>query len=96
MQERLGNFASSCDVVGDVRGRGAMFGVEIVSDREAKTPGNELAEKIFYRCLDLGLSFKISQGCVLTLSPPLTIAQPDLDRAFGIVEQAISECAADQ
>jgi len=43
--------------------------------------------------LEQGLSFKISAGSVLTLSPPLTIAQDDLDRALGIVQSAIQECA---
>ncbi len=92
--ERLGNLAASCNIVGDVRGRGAMFGVEIVADPATKVPGNDLAEKVFYRCLDAGLSFKISQGCVLTLSPPMTIADEELDRALKIVETAIVECAA--
>lgn len=80
-----------CPIVGDVRGRGLMLGIEIVSDRDTKTPGNDLAEAIYYRCLDAGLSFKISQGCVLTLSPPLTIAREDLDRALGIVVDAIAQ-----
>ncbi|MEX0345899.1 MAG: aspartate aminotransferase family protein [Rhizobiaceae bacterium] len=92
--ERLGNFAASSSAVGDVRGRGAMFGVEIIADPATKAPGNDLAETIFYRCLDAGLSFKISQGCVLTLSPPMTIADDELDRALGIVETAIVGCAA--
>ena len=92
--ERLGNFAGTCALVGDVRGRGLMLGVEIVAEAGSKTPGNELAEKIFYRCLDAGLSFKISQGCVLTLSPPLTIDRDELDGALTIVEEAIRECAA--
>jgi len=87
---RLKTFAQSCSVVGDVRGRGLMFGVEIVSDKAAKTPDRERAERIYYACLDQGLSFKISQGCVLTLSPPLTISRADLDRALSIVEGAIS------
>ncbi|MCQ0094184.1 aspartate aminotransferase family protein [Roseovarius sp. M141] len=78
-----------CAIVGDIRGRGLMFGVEIVQEREGKTPGNALAEGIYYACLDAGLSFKISQGCVLTLSPPLTIARGDLDRALEIVVGAI-------
>eukprot|EP00873_Tetraselmis_striata_P010819 jgi/Tetstr1/431083/TSEL_020799.t1 len=76
-------------IVGDIRGRGLMFGVEIVTDRAERTPGNDLAEAIYYRCLDAGLSFKISQGCVLTLSPPLTIARAELDRALDIVRDAI-------
>jgi 4-aminobutyrate aminotransferase len=76
-------------IVGDIRGRGLMLGVEIVTDRAERTPGNDLAEAIYYRCLDSGLSFKISQGCVLTLSPPLTIQREDLDRALDIVRDAI-------
>ncbi|MEY8097214.1 aspartate aminotransferase family protein [Falsihalocynthiibacter sp. S25ZX9] len=80
-------------IVGDIRGRGLMFGVEIVEDRAEKTQGNARAERIYYACLEAGLSFKISQGCVLTLSPPLTIAKADLDRALDIVVTAIKEAA---
>jgi len=87
--ERLRSFGQRCHAVGDVRGRGLLFGVELVSDRDAWTPDNALAERVYYRCLEAGLSFKISQGNVLTLSPPMVIARADLDRALGIVEQAI-------
>lgn len=87
--DRLRGFAPQSPHVGDVRGRGLMFGVEIVTDRDSRTPDPERAERIYYECLDAGVSFKISAGCVLTLSPPLTIASDDLDRALGIVEQAI-------
>jgi 4-aminobutyrate aminotransferase len=53
-------------------------------------PDTALAERVYYRCLEGGLSFKISQGNVLTLSPPLVIARDDLDRALGLVEAAIA------
>ncbi|MFT5006572.1 MAG: 4-aminobutyrate aminotransferase [Paracoccaceae bacterium] len=86
---RMSQLMTTSPIVGDVRGRGLMFGVEIVSDKENRTPANDLAEKIYYKCMDAGLSFKISQGCVLTLSPPLTISREDLDRALTIVEEAI-------
>ncbi len=87
--ERLREGLREVSIVGDIRGRGLMFGVEIVTDRAQKTPGNDLAERIYYACLARGLSFKISQGCVLTLSPPLTIARADLERALDIVVSAI-------
>ncbi|MBL4769424.1 MAG: aminotransferase class III-fold pyridoxal phosphate-dependent enzyme, partial [Rhodobacteraceae bacterium] len=98
--EELGQFAltylheelAGVPVVGDIRGRGLMFGVEIVEDRTDKTPGNARAEAIYYACLAAGLSFKVSQGCVLTLSPPLTITRADLQRALQIVVKAIKEC----
>ncbi|MBZ8119561.1 aspartate aminotransferase family protein [Roseovarius sp. LXJ103] len=79
--------------VGDIRGRGLMMGVEIVSDRDARTPAPALAEAIYYTCLAEGLSFKISAGNVLTLSPPLVIAERDLDAALGIVERSVRACA---
>ena len=92
--DRLRTEIGDLAIVGDIRGRGLMFGVEIVDDRATKTPGRDRAERIYYACLAAGLSFKISNGCVLTLSPPLTIAEEDLDRALGIVEAAIRDEAA--
>ncbi|KMK66702.1 aspartate aminotransferase family protein [Puniceibacterium sp. IMCC21224] len=86
---RLRTALADNPIVGDIRGRGLMFGIEIVEDRGTRAPGRTAAERIYYRCLEAGLSFKISAGCVLTLSPPLIISREDLDRALGIVEDAI-------
>lgn len=89
--QRLQTSLQHSAIVGDIRGRGLMLGIEIVTSKKDKTRGNDLAEQIFYRCLSRGLSFKLSQGCVLTLSPPLTITEQDLDQALGIVETTIQE-----
>ncbi|NVO56645.1 aspartate aminotransferase family protein [Rhodobacteraceae bacterium B1Z28] len=88
---RLMDALQNVPIIGDIRGRGLMFGIEIVEDRVTKTPGNGRAERIYYACLEAGLSYKISQGCVLTLSPPLTISQVELDRAIDIVVAAIED-----
>lgn len=90
-QERLSETVGGSASVGDIRGRGLMFGVEIVADRSTRAPDRAAAERIYYRCLEAGLSFKISAGSVLTLSPPLTIGQGDLDRALSIVARAIAD-----
>lgn len=90
-QERLRETVGGSASVGDIRGRGLMFGVEIVADRSTRAPDRAAAERIYYRCLEAGLSFKISAGSVLTLSPPLTIGQGDLDRALSIVARAIAD-----
>jgi len=87
--DRLRGLMDRSPHVGDVRGRGLLFGLEIVEDRDTREPAGERAERIYYRCLAEGLSFKISAGNVLTLSPPLIIARDDLDRALSIVERAI-------
>lgn len=87
--ERLRVALGDCRIVGDIRGRGLMFGIEIVEDRDSRQAAKERAERIHYRCLEAGLSFKISAGCVLTLSPPLIIGRADLDRALDIVAVAV-------
>ncbi|KIC28340.1 (R)-1-hydroxy-2-aminoethylphosphonate ammonia-lyase [Leisingera sp. ANG-M6] len=87
--ERLRDALGQVAIVGDIRGRGLMFGVEIVEDRQTMAPGITKAEQIYYACLEAGLSYKISQGSVLTLSPPLTISREDLDRALDIVIAAV-------
>ncbi|WP_281855922.1 (R)-1-hydroxy-2-aminoethylphosphonate ammonia-lyase [Litoreibacter halocynthiae] len=91
-QDRLRETLGTHPNVGDIRGRGLMFGIEIVFDKDARTPAPELAEQIYYSCLSNGLSFKISAGNVLTLSPPLTISRNDLDEALSIVENAVQGC----
>lgn len=64
-----------------VRGLGLYFGVEVESAA--------LADTVMYRCLDAGLSFKIGGGSVITLCPPLTISEDELDRAFTILASAL-------
>ncbi len=89
--DRLRESLSHNPIAGDIRGRGLMFGVEIVSDKDARTPDHGRAEQIYYACLAEGLSFKISAGSVLTLSPPLTISEDDLNSALSVVETAIRD-----
>ncbi len=88
---RLEEMKSRHPLIGDVRGRGLLLGVELVRNRETKDPAPEAAESILYRALDKGLSFKVSMGSVINLSPPLTIAEADLDRALDILEACIGE-----
>jgi 4-aminobutyrate aminotransferase len=66
----------------DVRGIGLLLAVELADP--------ERAEAVLYRCLSDGLSFKVGQGNVLVLAPPLIIQEQDLDRALDIVEAAIA------
>ena len=89
---RLREIRSCPRAVTAVRGLGCYFGVEVGgSDRqEAET----LADRLLYACLARGLSFKVGGGTVLTLCPPLTIAQADFDRAFDILGQALADTAA--
>ena len=75
--------------IGDVRGRGLLIGVELVTDGHGKEPDKELAEAVMYASLDRGLSFKTTMGNVLTLTPPLTITEAEMMHAIDILEAAI-------
>ncbi len=91
-QERLRAMQRRHPVVGDVRGIGLLLGVELV-DPATGAPARDVAERVLYHCLGAGLSFKVGQGNVLVLAPPLTIDVADVDRALDIVEAAIAACA---
>jgi len=77
-------------IIGDVRGLGLLWGIELVKNRETKEKATQEAEKIMYECMQNGLSFKVSQGNVLQLSPALTISHDDLQKAISILTQAFS------
>ncbi len=88
--ERLEDMKARHPLIGDVRGRGLVLGVELVQDRETKAPATDAAEAIFYRALEAGLSFKITMGNVLTLTPPLVVAEEVLMRGLDIIEACIA------
>lgn len=78
-------------LIGDVRSVGLLFGLELVTDRNTRAPAVEAAEQVLYEALARGLSFKVSMGNVLTLTPPLTLRDEELDRAVSILDQALTE-----
>jgi 4-aminobutyrate aminotransferase len=86
---RLHALSQSEPIIGDVRGRGLLFGLDLVSDRATKAPACDEADRVLYRCLSNGLSFKTSNGSFLTLTPPLTIDRQSLNLALDIIEDAL-------
>ena len=85
--ERMREMKRRHPLVSDVRGIGLLLGIELARDG---VPARREAEQVMYHCLAHGLSFKIGQGNVLTLSPPLVIGEDDLDAAFEILEAALT------
>jgi 4-aminobutyrate aminotransferase len=77
-------------LIGDVRGIGLLWGIELVTNKVTKEKANTEAEKIMYECLKRGLSFKISAGNVLQLSPALTITREELDLALTILDDSLT------
>ena len=89
--KRMADIMSRRALVGDVRGKGLLLGMELVTDRAAKTPASAQADKVMYRALEKGLSFKTTFGNVLTLTPPLTTTKAQMDRSLDIIDDCLAE-----
>lgn len=82
-------------VVGDVRGRGLLAGLEFVVDGGPAGAGDALGAWVTRRCLELGLHMNIVQlpgmGGTLRLAPPLTATREELSLGLEILDQAIGD-----
>ena len=90
MQEQLSALKDKYSLIGDIRGVGLLWGIELVKDRNTKEKAIKESEAVMYECLNRGLSFKVSAGNVLQLSPPIIITREQLKEALTIVEAAIA------
>ncbi|HIF5590938.1 TPA: aspartate aminotransferase family protein [Vibrio parahaemolyticus] len=95
MREKLLEMKAKYSVIGDVRGIGMLWGIELVTDHESKARAYDEAEAVLYQCLNNGVSFKVSQGNVIQLSPPLIITREQLTEALAIFEEAIAKVCED-
>jgi 4-aminobutyrate aminotransferase len=79
-------------VVGDVRGQGLMLGIELVSDRTAKTPAPELAVAVRAHCRERGVLVGVggSFGNVVRVQPPLIIERGQLETAISVIDTALA------
>ncbi|MGC7095001.1 aspartate aminotransferase family protein [Amycolatopsis lurida] len=93
LTDRLLDLRDRYEVVGDVRGRGLLQGVELVADKESKAPADELGRAVTTACLDRGLHMNIVQlpgmGGIFRIAPPLTIETADLHAGVDILEAAL-------
>jgi 4-aminobutyrate aminotransferase len=78
-------------LIGDVRGLGLLMGMELVKDRMTMGRATDEAEQVMYRALTKGLNFKLTMGNIITLTPALTITQPEIDRALDILDECLTE-----
>ena len=92
--ERMKSMASTHPMIGDVRGRGLLMGMELLRDKANGERAIQEAEAVMYACLERGLNFKITMGNILTLTPPLTISDAEMDQALDILEESLTEVGA--
>ncbi len=96
MTTALRGFQERFDLVGDVRGLGAMVAIELVTDRGTKEPATEATSRVLHECHREGLIL-LKAGTydnVIRLLPPLTIEEGLLEEGLGILEKALAGAQA--
>ena len=94
MLKRMADWPKKHRIVGDVRGRGLMLGVEIVKDQKTKEYAPELRDKIVEESFEKGLLFLGCGPSTVRLCPPLVVTREEADVAVDVLEEAISKVEA--
>jgi 4-aminobutyrate aminotransferase len=90
MMERMADWPQRLDLVGDVRGRGLMIGVEIVTDKKAKTQAGVERDRIVELAFERGV---LLLGCGpngIRIAPPLIVSKEQADIALDVLEECIN------
>ncbi|WP_217255008.1 aspartate aminotransferase family protein [Streptomyces sp. AC602_WCS936] len=100
LRDRLDKLAARHEVVGDVRGRGLLLGMELVGD-DVLGPGgaDRLGAAVTARCFELGLHMNIVQlpgmGGIFRIAPPLTAGDEEIARGVDILDEALTDASRD-
>lgn len=89
---KLNKLMDKHDIIGDVRGRGLMVGVELVKDRASKVPAREETAQVFERTKDMGLLLGKGGlgGNVFRIKPPMCITTQDVDFMIEVMDDALT------
>ncbi len=88
---RMNEMKERHSLIGDVRGLGLFLGIELVKDRETRERATDETEAVMYAALSKGLSFKLTMGNIITLTPALIITKDEINKALDIIEECIAE-----
>ncbi len=88
--EQVADLMVQHPLIGDVRGLGMMIGLEIVSDRDARTPSHDLRDRIVERAFEEGLLLLGAGDSIIRLMPPLMLSKEQADTAIDILDRVLS------
>ena len=95
---RLTDMRERHEQVGDIRGRGLLQGIELVSDKASKAPADALGARVTAACLERGLHMNIVQlpgmGGIFRIAPPLTSSDGELNSGLDILDDALAAVLA--
>jgi 4-aminobutyrate aminotransferase-like enzyme/Ser/Thr protein kinase RdoA (MazF antagonist) len=88
----LGELATTHEAIGDVRGRGLMVGVDLVSDRASRAPASELAKRVMNEMRERGVLISTTgrEGNVLKIRPPLVVGEAEADLIVATLDASLT------
>lgn len=91
IMKRLAKMKAKYEIIGDVRGRGLMIGIELVKSKKTKEPAGEYAERVLQECFKSGLMLLTCGESTVRFIPPLIIDEEIANRALDIFEKVIKK-----
>src|SRR3546814_13572402 len=97
MKQGFQDLQQKHEAIGDVRGRGLLIGVELVTDRRSRRPAHELGNAVTDRCLELGVNMNLARigslARVFTVVPPPTVSRGEVDWLPEMFDRGVPEVA---
>jgi 4-aminobutyrate aminotransferase-like enzyme len=87
---RMEQMKAAHPIIGDVRGKGCLLGVELVKDRATKEPFPEAGKAVYQRAFQKGLAW-VPAGHILRMSPPIVMTEELAAKGMDIIEESIGE-----
>ncbi|MFA9478472.1 aspartate aminotransferase family protein [Phycisphaerales bacterium AB-hyl4] len=90
--KRMRQMKQEHKIVGDVRAKGCLMGIELVKDRDTKEPLDEAGTLVYQKAFAQGLAW-IPAGHILRMSPPIVMSEKMLLKGLDMIDEAIGETA---
>jgi 4-aminobutyrate aminotransferase len=91
--DRLRELQTRHEVIGEIRGKGLMIGVELVTNRKSREPARELCDAVLHQAFHNGLILLSCGTSTVRFMPPLMITTGDVDEALSILEASLVEAS---
>jgi 4-aminobutyrate aminotransferase-like enzyme len=88
--KRMEKMKKEHKIIGDVRAKGCLMGIELVKDRTTKEPFDEAGKRVYQKAFRKGLAW-IPAGHILRMSPPIVMDDEALLKGMDMIDEAIGE-----
>jgi len=89
-------YCAKVPIVGEIRGKGLMIGMELVMDRASKIPAKKICDALITRAYHNGLILLACGQSTVRFMPPLLITEADVDEALELLSQSLDEVLASE